>query len=274
MITNTRSVPALRLDDAQHRTEFYRLWAAGHSAGLTHPASLETMGERGTPSVEAIRKWLLAGTRRGGDLATLVQTGGTRFEDLERALITLGAETGRLDTTLRLLGDFYSKKHTLMLWVRKKLAYPMFTLLAGCFVAPLPLLVAGRTVAYVAIAVSGAALVLLNATAILAAAAAWYGARPPLARARMARALATGIEAGLPLPRAIRLAGDASSNTAIRGFVHRVDEHGLATASLSESLAGCPHLTPEFVAVLATAEHTGDFTPLSRLAELYEDGFR
>jgi type II secretory pathway component PulF len=53
-----------------------------------------------------------------------------------------------------------------------------------------------------------------------------------------------------------------------------VDEHGLATASLSESLAGCPHLTPEFVAVLATAEHTGDFTPLRRLAELYEDGFR
>lgn len=261
-------------DDSRHRAEFYRMWAAGHSAGLTHPASLENMGARESAAVEDMRRWLLAGTRRGGDLAALVKTGGARFEDFERGLLTLGAESGRLDRALQLLAVFYTKKHQQMLWIRKKMVYPAFTLIAACFVAPLPLLVAGNTTAYVLIAVSGVALIILNSTAITAAAAARYGRRPPLARARMARALATAVEAGLPLPRAARLAADASAHSAIRDFVARLDEHRLATSPVSESLAGCPHLTPEFVAVLATAERTGDYTPLSRLAELYEDGFR
>ena len=250
------------------------MWAAGHSAGLTHPASLENMGEREPATVEAVRLWLLAGTRRGGDLATLVRTGGPRFEDFERGLLTLGAESGRLDRTLILLAGFYTKKHQLMLWVRKKMVYPAFTLIAACFVAPLPLLVAGHTVAYVVIAMTGIGLILVNSSALMGAVAARYGRRPPLARARMARALATAVEAGLPLPRAVRLAADASAHEAIRDFVARVDDHRLATSPLTESLAGCPHLTPDFIAVLATAERTGDYTPLSRLAELYEDGFR
>jgi type II secretory pathway component PulF len=262
------------LDDSRHRAEFYRMWSAGHSAGLSHPASLENMGERESAAVEDMRRWLLAGTRRGADLATLVKTGGARFEDFERALLTLGAESGRLDQALQLLAGFYTKKHQLMLWIRKKMVYPAFTLLAACFVAPLPLLVAGNTAAYVVIALSGVALIALNSAGLIAAAAARYGRRPPLARARMARALATAVEAGLPLPRAVRLAAEASAHSAIRQFVARLDERRLATSPVSESLAGCPHLTPEFVAILATAEHTGDYTPLSRLAELYEDGFR
>ncbi|HUH13612.1 MAG TPA: type II secretion system F family protein, partial [Longimicrobiales bacterium] len=91
---------------------------------------------------------------------------------------------------------------------------------------------------------------------------------------RMARALATAVAAGLPLPRAVRLAADASANPDIRAFVGALGEQRLATASIGDSLAGCPHLTPELAAVLATAERTGDFGPLARLATMYEDGFR
>ena len=60
----------------------------------------------------------------------------------------------------------------------------------------------------------------------------------------------------------------------IRAFVHRYSEQQLATQSIGASLAGCPHLTPEFVAILSTAEQTGDFSGLAKLADLYEDGFR
>lgn len=262
------------LDDGRHRAEFYRLWTRASAAGFTHPRSLEVMGPRDSPRTEAVRQWLLAGTRRGRDLASLVREGGGRFEDFERALLTLGEESGQLDDVLRLLGDFYTRKHRLMVWVKKQLAYPLFTVLIGCFIVPFPLLFFGSARAYALVAFTGVALLLLGSEAIVAALASRYGRKPPLARARMARSLATAVEAGLTLPRAVRLAADASANAAIHDFVARIPERQLATTSIGDSLARCPHITPELAAVLATAERTGDFSPLTRLAELYEDGFR
>lgn len=263
-----------QLDDGRHRAEFYRMWATAHAAGFTHPQSLETMGERESSRTEAVRRWLLDGTKEGSDLSTLVRSGGSRFEDLERALLTMGDEAGKLDVVLRQLGDFYTRKHQLMLWVKKQLAYPLITALLACFIAPFPLLFFGNTRAYLVAAFSGVALLLVASQSVIMALAAWYGRKPPLARARMARALATAVQAGLTLPRAVRLAADASDNASIRSFVGGMTERQLATTSISDSLARCPHLTPDFTATLATAERTGDYAPLIRLAELYEDGFR
>ena len=262
------------LDESRHRAELYRMWAAGHGAGLAHPASLEQMGARGSADAEEARQWLMTGSRAGRDVAHLVRTGGKRFEDFERALLTLGEESGHLDEALRLLADFFARKHKLMLAVKKRLAYPLVTALAACFIAPLPLLFFGRPGAYLAVALSGAALLVLASGRLVQALARRYGRAPALARARMARALATGVAAGLTLPRAVRLAAEASADEDIRAWVRALGEHRLATAPIGESLAGCPHLTPELAAVLATAERTGDFRPLTRLAELYEDGFR
>ena len=262
------------LDDSRHRAEFYRMWRAGYAAGFTHPRSLETMGPRESAPTEAARRWLLDGTTKGRAVTELVRTGGARFDEFERALLTLGDESGSLDRSLVLLGDFYSKKHKLMLWVKKKMAYPLFTGLAACFIAPFPLMFAGHTQAYMVTAFGGVAVLLGAAGGIVAAVAASYGRKPPLARARMARAVTTAIEAGLTLPRAVRLAADASANAEIRDFVLRQDERQLASRSIAASLSGCPHLTPDFIAILATAERTGDYSPLGRLAELYEDGFR
>lgn len=262
------------LDDGRHRSEFYRMWRVGHSAAFTHPKSLETMGPRESPPSEDVRAWLLAGTTRGRGVAELVKSGGSRFEEFERTLLTLGEESGRLDSALRLLGDFYTKKHELMLRVKKQMAYPMFTALAACFIGPLMLAFDGHVTAYFWTAFGGVAVLLLGAGSLVAGVAAAYGRKPAMARARMARALATAVEAGLALPRAVRLAADASANPEIRAFVTRYSEKQLASRPISESLTGCPHLTPEFFGYVQTAEKTGDFAQLTRLAELYEDGFR
>lgn len=262
------------LDDSRHRAEFYRMWRAGYAAGFTHPKSLETMGPRQSAPTEMARRWLIDGTTKGRGITELLRTGGARFEDFECALLTLGDESGSLDRSLILLGDFYTKKHQLMQWVKKKMAYPLFTSIAACFIAPFPLMFAGHTGAYLVAVVGGVSLLLGAAGGIIAAVAAFYGRKPPLVRARMARALTTAIEAGLPLPRALRLAADASASPEIREFVQRQSESQLANRSIGASLTGCPHLAPEFVAILDTAERTGDFSPLGRLAELYEDGFR
>jgi type II secretory pathway component PulF len=273
MLMNRLSAALRQLDEERHRAEFYRMWLVALRAGFTHPKSMETMGVRQSGRTESARRWLLVGTSRGRDLTSLVQSGGDRFDDFERALITLGEESGGLEEIVRQLGMFFSRKHKLMLWVRKKMAYPLFTAMAACFVAPVPLLYFGHASAYVICVVTGCVILLFSAETIVTAVAARYGRKPLLARARMASALATAIGAGITLPRAVRLSADASSNARIQRFVESIDERRLATSSLSESLAGCPHLTPDFLAILATAERTGDFTVLRRLSDLFDDGF-
>src|SRR6185503_10696069 len=127
------------LDDGRHRAEFYRMWAAGHASGLPHPKTLEEMGPRRSANTEAIRTWLLNGTKRGRGVTELVKSGGKRFDEFERALLILGEDSGSLDKSLALLGDFYTAKHELMLWVKKKMAYPLINIVFACFIAPLPL---------------------------------------------------------------------------------------------------------------------------------------
>ena len=263
------------LDDARHRSELYRLWLAGHSAGFTTPRSLEVMGTRESAGAEAARRALLEGTRAGKGIADVVQHGGTTFESFERSLLVLGEESGSLEKSLRLLAGFYARKHSLMLEVRKQLTYPLFTALCATFIAPFPLLFFGHARAYfltvlvglVAWAAAGGAIVLGVANA--------YGRRPPMVRARLARSLATAIEAGLPLGRAIRLAGEASADEDVARYLRTIPEQRLSSQSIVQSFAGCPHMTPEFIGALTVADTTGDYaTSLTRLAELYEDGFR
>jgi type II secretory pathway component PulF len=263
------------LDAGRHRSEFYRMWRVGLSAGFTVPKTLETMGPREAPHVEAVRKWLLEGTRQGASVTDVVKQGGARFESFEHALLVLGDEAGTLEESLRLLADFYARKHRLMLHVRKQMTYPLFTGIVATFVAPFSLLYFGHVVAYVTIVCVGLAGWTLAGGAIVLAVANMYGRTPAMVRARLARALATAVEAGLPLGRAIRLAADASADTSVQHFVQSIDERTLSTRPIAETLANCPHMSPDFMAVLEVAETTGDFrNSLTRLAGLYEDGFR
>ena len=251
------------------------MWRAGASAGFTVPRSLEMMGPRTAPHVEAARQWLLDGSNRGEGVGSLANRGGVRFELFERSLLALGDESGSLDTSLRLLADFYARKHRLMLNVRKQMAYPLFTGICATFIAPFSLLLFGHVGAYIVVVFAGLTGWVLAGGAIVLAAANWYGRKPALVRARLARALTTAIEAGLPLARAIRLAADASSDPAVQEYVRAIDERTLSGRPIAETLANCPHMTPDFLAVLQVAELSGDFSgSIGRLAALYEDGFR
>jgi type II secretory pathway component PulF len=261
------------LDDGRHRAEFYRMWRAGYTAGFPHPKSFETMGKRQSVASERARTILLEGTKQGKSVVQTMRGGGP-FEDFERALLATGEESGNLEGALGLLGDFYTQKHRLMLWVKKKMAYPFFTLLAACFIAPFPLFFFGKTTLYFIAAFGGALTLLAYSGTIVASVAARFGRSPAMARARFARALATAIQAGLTLPRSIRLAGDASANPQIRSYLQRFSERDLATRSIAQTLGVCPLMTREFIAIITTAEKTGDYSTVTRIAELYEDGFR
>lgn len=263
------------LDDGRHRTEFYRMWRTAVHAGFTNEKSLQTIGPRGAPHVEDMRAWLLDGARRGQRITYLVRTGGSRFEPMERALLVLGEETGTFEESLRLLATFYESKHRLILWIKKQMAYPMFTALCMVFIAPFPLLYFGQTMAYIGFVTTGCVACITSGGSFVIAVAQRYGKRPPLVRARFARALATGIEAGLPLARAIRMAAEAAADPELSAFVNARDEHQLAAGSLADTFSGAPHMTADLIGALTVADRTGDFTTtLRKIADLYEDGFR
>jgi type II secretory pathway component PulF len=222
-----------------------------------------------------MRAWLLDGARRGQRVTYLVRTGGPRFEPMERAVLTLGEETGTLVEALELLAEFYHSKHRLILWVKKQMAYPMFTALCMVFIAPFPLLYFGQVRAYAGFVITGCVAWVSTGGSLVLAMAQRHGKRPPMVRARFARGLATGVEAGLPLPRAIRLAAEAAADPALSAFVDGMDEHQLVAGSLAETFSSAPHMSADLIGALAVADRTGDFsTTLRRLAELYEDGFR
>lgn len=261
-------------EDGRDRAEFYRSWRAGVSAGLTHPRILATLNpSRGTTA--KVRQLFLEGTTAGQGIAALVRQRPALFEPFEASLLTLGDESGQLEPVLAALGEFFFRQYRMMLKVRSRMMYPMFLGLAATFIGPLPLVFMGQARTYVAITVMGLIAWATVGGSWLAGRAQAYQRRPEFVRARLARALATAIEAGLPLGRAATLAVRASGSPALVAHVRRFEERALTSQPISATLAGAAGITPEFLASLQVAERTGDFTTtMRRLAELYEDGFR
>lgn len=261
-------------DDGRPRAEFYRMWRLGVRAGLTHPAILRTLGPfRGTTG--AIHAHFLEGTTAGRDLAALVRERRHLFEAFEAALLTMAEESGRLEAVLGALAEFHERQYRMMLAVQKHLAYPAFVSLAAVWLLPLPMVFRGQGGAYVVAVVVGMIAWLMLGGALLAGRAQRFQRRPAFVRARLARTLATALEAGLPLARALRLAAEASGEPALARHLARFDEHTLSTQSLERTLAGAPAITPDLLGAVRVAEGTGDLsTTLGRMAVLYEDGFR
>jgi type IV pilus assembly protein PilC len=272
----TRGVAAVlrAFDDGRHRAEFYRTWQLGLSSGLTQPAILGLLGPF-TGATRALHAHLLEGAQGGRDIATLVRARPALFEPFEAALLVMAEESGTLDVVLASLADFFERQFKMMLVVKKHLAYPLFVSFFAIWIAPLPLVVRGQVPAYFAAVALGLLGWFAFGGSVLAGRAQAYQRRPAFVRARFARTLMLTLEAGLPLPRAVRLAAGASGDPGLAKHVARFDERTLGSQSLEATLTGAPALTPDLLGSLRVAERTGDFrTTLGRLAELYEDGFR
>ncbi len=269
------SVAALlrAFDDGRDRSEFYRGWRTGLSAGLTHPKILAEVAALGGTTRE-IRQHLLEGTRAGKDIAQLVRQRSELFEPFEIALLTMAEESGTLDRVLGELADFHFRQYKLILKVKKWMSYPMFVSLVAVVLLPLPLVFRGLVTAYWVATIAGLVGWFTLGGLVLARLAQRYQRRPPFVRARFARTLSACIESGLPLGRAVVLAADASGDAALARHVKRFGDRVLSQQPLTRTLAGAPTITPDFTGILIVAEETGDFGPLRRLAELYEDGFK
>jgi type IV pilus assembly protein PilC len=262
-----------QLDTARFKSELYRMWYAGHHAGLEHLRALEVMDDfHRSPTVRKTRNWLIQGTKRRQSLATIIRAKPELFTPFEAALLVLGEESGALEECLRLLSEYFAAEHRLVLWVKKKMTYPMFNVVAATFIAPFSLLFFGHTAEYLGIVVSGLGVELLAGGSLLLAAAKWFQQRPKFVRGRLLRALTIGIESGLPLGRAVDLAVSATANDAISAHVARFTREQLWGQPLSKTFAGCPAMPREMAAAMEVAEVTGDYSgTLRKMADLYED---
>lgn len=157
-----------------------------------------------------------------------------------------------------------------MLWVKKKMSYPMMNVLAGIGIAPFPVLFFGDAVRYFTTVGIELVLAMAFGGALLRIVARRYRNRPKVVRARLCRALAIAVEAGLPMDLGVQAADDAS----LTEHLARLPAAARANQTLADTLAGWSRLTPDMQQVLGVADETGDYTnTLKRLADLYDDGF-
>jgi type II secretory pathway component PulF len=157
-----------------------------------------------------------------------------------------------------------------MLWVKKKMSYPMMNVLAGIGIAPFPVLFFGDAVRYFTTVGIELVLAMAFGGALLRIVARRYRNRPKVARACLCRALAIAVEAGLPMDLGVQAADDAS----LTEHLARLPAAARANQTLADTLAGWSRLTPDMQQVLGVADQAGDYTnTLKRLADLYDDGF-
>lgn len=262
------------ISDAAGRAELYRLWHTGQHMGATHPHILEMMGViQRAPTVEALRLKLLAGTQQRRTIASILTANPRLTAPFERAILCFGEEAGTLEQSLASLTGHYKAEHRLLLKVWSKLTYPLIVSLAFIVIAPLPLVFIGRTGAYWVSVISGLAVWYGFGGSVVAGLAAHYAQQRNFVLARLARAIATGVEAGLPLDRVVTLAVQSTSHPDISAHVRKIPVQQLATQSLSETFAGCAVIPIEMSSALRVAEVSGDFSgALRKLADLYDPG--
>ena len=262
--------------DAERRAQFYRSWGAAFGMGSTYKNTMNELGiEFGSGKTEDIRRYLgAAADQRSTLVDALKRAPKGMLEPFETAVLTLGEETGSLDRSLRLLGDWFQSQHKLLIRLWSKSTYPLFLTLFAAVALPLPLIFRGETNGYLIRAGAGVLAWWFFGGTIVYLPARFAAGRGKWVRARLARSISTGMQAGASIERVLDLAVAAAANPELSRCVQQVPVTKRRQQPLSVTLKGCPHVPPELVAAMQVAESTGNWNDtVGRMGELYEDGF-
>ena len=144
--------------------------------------------------------------------------------------------------------------------MRDLLGYPVFAGLVVAFALPFVVLPKSPVKTYVmAVAILLAAFLLLGGV-FLAILASLMLNTTALTRERFARVLATTLEAGVPLGRAVRLSVDASGNRGLSEHLKKRSERELSTTPLAALFEGCDDVPAGLLGQMRVADATGDYT--------------
>jgi type II secretory pathway component PulF len=222
------------------RAEFYHQLSQLTSAGVGLPQALEHL--RRNPPDRSYRQAigvLLEKLSEGCTMTESIRALGSWLPEFDIALLGAGEKSGRLDSSLKLLGDYYADRARLARQMLGDLAYPAFLLHFAVFILPFAdFFRTGNWVVYLAKTVGVLLPIYAIALAIIYAAQSRHGetwrswmeslvrtipvlgtARRDLALARLSSALEALLSAGVSIIEAWELAANASGSPSLRRTV-------------------------------------------------------
>lgn len=262
----------LELDLPRHKSEFYNSWQLGQRAGLSHEQILSKMGDfRRSPTVASMRDAFLRGVKGRQTLDDIIADNPKLLTPFEAGSLSLGEASGQLEQVLKFLAGYFAAEYHAVQQVKGMLAAPMITAIAAVFIVSFPILYYGNPLGYsVAVGLEVAALLFAGGT-VLSSVARWYRNRPEFVVGRFCRALAMGIEAGLPLGSVTEFAVAAAGHPELQAHLSRVPLRERGNQPLAKTFGGCRVLPFEVVAALEVADATGNYSDtLVKLAQMYD----
>lgn len=276
--------------------EYYHQLSAMQAAGLSLVQALEQI--RDHPPSRSFRELthrVLEGLRQGLTYTESLTLLGTWVPAFDRALLSAGEQSGRLDASCRLLSDYYEGRAALARQVISDLMYPFFLLHAAVFLFPFAQFFLSGNVGEYARQTLGVlgpiyAVVLLLILACQGRhGEAWRSgiervlhpipvlgrARRSLALARLTASLEALLNAGILMVNAWSLAAAASGSPALRRAVARWTPRLQAGEPPGDLLPQTREFPELFSNLYRTGEISGSLDDtLKRLRAYYEDESR
>ncbi|MGI4789192.1 MAG: type II secretion system F family protein [Janthinobacterium lividum] len=268
----------------------YRQFTAMLGAGVPIYQCLTSLTQQTSNAV--LRKHLrriTACVQEGEMLTTAMSEVPWIFSDFQRAMISAGEVSGRLDTMMARLSSALEQEYALRNNIKREMFEPIATLLASFLLPPLVLVVVNHDLhAYLVQAVypllETAAILLviyvvgkllaqfkLVFDAIIYSLPGIGGAVRMIAVARFSRAFASLYAAGVGIPEAIKFSSAATGNEFLSRRISSAIPAIMGGQGIGDSLAATRAFPPMVVSMLRTGEQTGglDMT-MDKVAEYYE----
>ncbi len=280
----------------RHRMLFFRELGALLEAGTALDESLETVGRIvSNGPLAAVIDTIRADLRAGASLHQALGSHPSCFHRTELALVEASSQIGNLAPVCAQLAS----RIEVLAQVRSKLmsglAYPALVAAAACLLVPLPLIVQASLNVFMKAAATNIAIYIAIMVTLFVGLPRVFAV--PTVRAiaittaellpglgRMVRdrrfmlvysTLASALRAGIPLPSALRLAGQSSGET----HVTEATEIGVARLKegegFAQAVAALPGVCQESIGLLHSGEKTGAIDQASqRQADRYEKRYR
>ena len=268
----------------------YRQFAAMLGAGVPIYQCLTSLTQQsGNGTLRRHLRRITSCVQEGEMLTVAMGEAPWIFNDFQRAMISAGEVSGRLDVMMGRLSSALEQEYTLRNNIKKEMFEPIATLLASFLLPPLVLVVVDHNMhAYLVTAVyplvDTAAVVLAIYVvgkllsqfkfvfdAIIYALPGIGGAVRMIAVARFARSMASLYASGVSIPQSIRYSAAATGNEFLSRRMSSAIPSIMGGRGIAESLAATRVFPPMVVSMLSTGEQTGglDMT-MDKVAEYYE----
>jgi type IV pilus assembly protein PilC len=259
-------------------------------AGLTLAQAMKNQGKKGPLAVRPVAARMAVRLAKGEDFQTILPDEQAHFPPLFLALSAVAEETGKLPEVLRDLEEFFELQRTLWKQFLSRIAWPVFQFVAATLVLALVMWLLGviegirgpSNVSVIGLKGGRAAGFFLFAVygSIAGAFLAYYVLRNVLGRgpmidglllmlptvghclrhfalARFSMGMSLTMEAGVPIPRAVRLALNATGNTAYAAAGDKLAAYLAQGGTLADGLRETGLFPEEFEGAVDAAEVAG-----------------